>query len=135
MMRITLILLFLFASSASAHECSIAEAQSAENSIDSLDSWQSIQSAYKRYGRCDDGAIAEGFTDKVVHLLATRWSSLGQAQKIIARDPAFKTFMLQHINPSALSSELDHVAHLATYQCPRSAAILCKQIARAASER
>lgn len=136
MMRMVVAIFLLLASaSVSANQCSMAEAQAAENVTDSLGSWQSIYAAYKRYGHCDDGSIAEGFTDKVVHLLATRWDSLSQAQKLIARNPEFQTFILRHINASALTSELDHVVYSARHQCPRSATQLCRQIAEAASER
>lgn len=136
MMRIaTAIVLLLVASSAWAQKCTTAEAQAAESSVDSLASWQSIYASYRQYGHCDDGSIAEGFTDKIVHLLATRWDSLSQAQQLIASDPKFRVFVLRHINGSALTTELNRVATSARNQCPRSAALLCKQIAGAASER
>ncbi|KGM51608.1 hypothetical protein N800_13500 [Lysobacter daejeonensis GH1-9] len=128
-------LLLLVAFPVLAQECSATDAQAVESSVDSLDSWGSIHAAYQRYSYCDDGAIAEGFTDRVVHLLATQWASLSQVRRLIAHDPEFQDFVLRHINASALTSELDRVAHLARHQCPRSATLLCNQIAEAASER
>ena len=132
-MRIVVAAIFLLAVfPAWAQPCSMADAQAAENAVDQLDSWQAIHAAYRRYAHCDDGSIAEGFTDKVVHLLATRWGSLGQAQRIAAHDSGFQSFMLRHIDSTALTSELDRIAHSARHQCPRSATVLCKQIAGAA---
>jgi len=137
MSRISIsILLFLLASlPAEGKECSLAEAQAAENATDTLDSWPSIFAAYQRYGHCDDGAIAEGFTDKVVHLLATQWGSLSHAQQFIARDPSFQVFLVRHVNASADTSELDRIVRFTSRNCPASAKFLCKQIAGAASER
>jgi hypothetical protein len=136
MMRIAIATILLLAnSSAWAQQCSSSEAQAAESSIDSLDSWQSVYIFYKRYRHCDDGSIAEGHTDKVVHLLATRWDSLKKLQKITARDHRFQTFILRHIDSSALTSELDHVAYTAARQCPQSATQLCKQIIGASNHR
>ena len=57
---------------------------------------------------------------------------LGQAQRIAAHDSGFQSFMLRHIDSTALTSELDRIAHSARHQCPRSATVLCKQIAGAA---
>lgn len=131
----TAICLLLAASSVSARQCSITEAQAAETAVVSLDSWPSIYAAYRHYGHCDDGSIAEGFTDKVVHLLATRWDSLEGAQKLFLRDPQFQAFVLRHLDASALTSELDRVASLARNQCSKSTRLLCKQIAETASKR
>lgn len=119
----------------SAQQCSVTQAQAAERSVDSIDSWPTIYSAYRQYGHCDDGSIAEGFTDRVVHLLATRWDSLEQAQQLAARDPKFQTFIVRHIDTSASTSELDMVARAAKDRCPRSATALCTQILGAAIER
>jgi hypothetical protein len=137
MMRIVvaLLLLLLFVPRVEAQTCSPTQESAAESATDALHSWQSIFAAYKRYGNCDDGAVAEGFSDDVVHHLATKWASLHQAQRLIAKDPLFKTFIVRHVDASADTDELDRVVHLATHECPRSAKLLCKQIARAASVR
>jgi hypothetical protein len=38
--------------------------------VDQLRSWKAIYRAFERFGHCDDGAIAEGFSDAVVSTLA-----------------------------------------------------------------
>jgi hypothetical protein len=137
MMRIAIIffLLLLGAAPAEAHRCPVAEAQAAEQATDTLHSWRSIYTAFTRYKQCDDGAIAEGFSDKVVHLLATQWSSLHQAQHLIAKDRSFQSFIVRHVDATTDAAELKRVRHSATTRCPASAKLLCRQIDRAASER
>ena len=128
-------LLFLLATSpVEARQCSRADAQAAGAIAGSLSSWHSIYAAYERYGRCDDGAIAEGFTDSVVHLLATNWASLSDAQGLIAKNPSFRSFVVSHVNASADSDEIAQVAALAATRCPPSATSLCKEIVGAANE-
>lgn len=122
------------ASPANACQCSALEAQTAERTSATLTSWQSIYAAHTRFGHCDDGAIAEGFTESVVHLLAARWSSLHEAQSLIAQDPSFQQFIIRHINASADTAELNRVAAMASQQCPVSATHLCKQIHEATLE-
>jgi hypothetical protein len=128
------LLFLLVISPAQAHQCSRADAQAAVAVAATLRSWQSIYAAYERYGPCDDGAIAEGFTDSVVHLLATNWASLSDAQSLIAQNPAFRSFVISHINASADSDEIAKIAVLASTQCPLSATSLCKEILGAANE-
>lgn len=117
-----------------AKECSPAEAETAENATDSLHSWEQIYTAYSRYRHCDEAAIAQGFTDKVVHLLATDWGTLAKLDVILQRDPQFLGFVVRHINGSADPAELDKVIASANSACPFSMHSLCKQLTSAASE-
>ncbi len=135
-MRTSMICLIsiLAASPVQACECSRADAQAAEAIAGTLSSWQSIYSAYERYGRCDDGAIAEGFTDSVVHLLAANWASISEAQRLIAKSPSFRSFVVSHVNASADSDEIAKVSALASTQCPLSTTSFCKDILGAANE-
>jgi hypothetical protein len=127
-----LIGLLVFVKPVSACECSAADAQAAEQSSATLDSWESIYAAQKRFSHCDDGAIAEGFSESVVHLLATRWSLLAEAQRLFTKDSSFQQFVLRHIDASADSAELDQIVALAKQHCPVSDKLLCNQILEAA---
>jgi hypothetical protein len=130
---IPLFLCLLLIPRAYAQECSVAQAKAAESATDALHSWPSIFKAYKSYEKCDDGAIAEGFSDAVVHLLATNWASLHQAQVLFAKDPAFQEFAVRHVDSTADGNELTRIHYLAAHQCPRSAKTLCRKLAKAAS--
>lgn len=134
-MRIAILLLLclLLIPCAYARECSVADAKAAESATDSLHSWPSMFKAYQSYEKCDDGAIAEGFSDAVVHLLVTHWASLHQAQLLFAKDSAFQEFVVRHVDSTADGDELSRVHRLAVNQCPRSAKKFCGQLAKAAS--
>ena len=129
-----LITLLLLASAcvAQAKVCSKAEARAAEATATTLKTWARIHAAFHRYSHCDDGAIAEGFTESVVHLLATRWSALPQAQRLITRDRAFGAFVVRHVDPSANRRELRLVAEYSAKRCPAGAAALCAKLRKAA---
>ncbi len=129
MRLIAIAAIFLLATAhAVAQECSREEAEAAENRVSTLNSWQSTYDTFQEFGHCDDGAIAEGFSDRIVHLLATQWDSFPQVHQLIVRDPSFQSFFLRHINSSADISELDSIVRNASQQCPESAELLCKQI-------
>ncbi|OOG52990.1 hypothetical protein B0E48_16795 [Rhodanobacter sp. C03] len=133
-MRTRFLILFLLSVSAPLHAggCTSTQAKAADNASGSWRSWPSIFAAYQRYGQCDDGAVGEGFSDSIVHLLASNWGKLNQAQPLIARQPAFQAFIIRHIDASADSDELQNVQRYATHSCPPSATGLCRQIAGAA---
>jgi len=134
MMRTRLLILFLLSVPVTvhAHGCTSTLEKAAESASESSRSWPSIFSAYQHYKQCDDGAIAEGFSDNIVHLLASNWGKLNQAKRIIARQPAFQAFIILHIDATADTNELQSIQRYATHSCPPSATGLCRQIAGAA---
>lgn len=134
MMRTRFLILFLLSVSAPLHAsgCNSTLARAADSASDSWRSWPSIYAAYQRYGQCDDGALGEDFSDRIVHLLASNWGTLNQAQRLIAREPAFQAFIIRHIDASADPNELRSVQRYATHSCPPSTTGLCGQIAGAA---
>lgn len=121
---------FLVAStcSAASTDCSEKEAQAAGNATDSMKSWTSIYSGFKHFGKCDDGGIAQGFTDAVVHLLASKWSSLPKVAVFVRKDPEFYKFFLRHIDASADTDELKKIYSFAQSECPVSLQNLCAAI-------
>ena len=97
--------LLAFAWNVEAKECTSAEARAAEAGIDSLKSWSSIYVAFEQYGQCDDGAIAEGWTEAVVHTLASNWDTLIQASQYAEKDDGFRRFLLKHNDANADTDE------------------------------
>ncbi|MBS0176211.1 MAG: hypothetical protein JSR64_19440 [Nitrospira sp.] len=130
--RFLALFLLVLAAPLWAHECTASEGAAADAASDYWHSWPSLFAAYERYSQCDDGAIVEGFSDDIVHLLASRWSTLGQAQRFISLRPAFRAFIIRHIDATTDTDELLSVQRSATHHCPASASSLCKQIAAAA---
>lgn len=116
-----------------AKECTREEAMAAEDSVSRLPDWKQIYRAFKRFAHCDDGAIAEGFTESVVHLLATQWETLPQVASLESKNGEFLNFVLRHIDGSADTSELKRIAHLARTQCPTGHSLMCSAIFQAAT--
>ena len=120
--------LLIASTCSAASKCSDADAQAAETTTGTLKTWSAIYSGFKSYGRCDDGGIAEGFTEAVVHLLASKWDSLPKAASLAKKDPAFRTFFLKHIDASADTDELKKIYSFAQSECPKKLRNLCAAI-------
>ena len=95
-----------------------------------LKTWADIFRSFKRYGHCDDGAIAEGYSDKVVHLLATDWKTFSALDGLAKKDPAFRKFIIRHIDTTADTQELRSAQQNAHRRCPEEGKELCRVIDR-----
>lgn len=144
MMRfsLALALMFLPAVSAPAQEhkapwvsaarCSPQDADKAEHQADALKSWTVVYRAFKQYGQCDDGAVAEGYSASVVSLLADRWPTVRELSALEARDPMLGRFVLWHVDETASPAQLKAIRTNARDHCPAGFETLCKRIEKAA---
>lgn len=113
--------------------CSNSDGIKAEEATDHLNSWPDIRAAFVRYApQCDDGGVAEGFSDDVVHLLATNWRALSELDAMTKKDGTFKKFVLGHINASTDLNELRMIAQQSKDDCSKKYKPLCKQLNEAA---
>lgn len=97
--------------------------------------WTVLHDAYLRFLPCDDGAIAEGFTDIAVRILAYRWASLGELGTIAKSDPQFLRFVYRHITSSADPEDLKQIQNnLKKYGCLKTNRKICREIELAVSE-
>ena len=110
--------------------CSNANAKEAELSIDKITGWRELAAYQKKFGSCDEAAIAEGIDDVVVRLLTTRWQDINVASKLALADPAFKEFIVRHISDLASVDELEAVKANASGKCPAESEALCVTIVR-----
>lgn len=108
--------------------CTHERAKEAETVVAQLKSWSTVFSAYRRFGECDDGAIAEGFTEAVTRMMATDWKSIPLLQGITSKDDNFSRFVIRHIDESADPNHLQVILESARAKCPRHSEQLCKQI-------
>jgi hypothetical protein len=81
-----------------------------EREVDTLKTWQQVYDSFKRYSACDDGVIAEGYSDAVVKILAHKWSEVPQLSILIAHDEQFRNFVLRHTDATTDENDLEHVA-------------------------
>jgi phosphoglycolate phosphatase-like HAD superfamily hydrolase len=120
-----------FADDAAAKKCTQAEATQAEKEADSLKDWDQVYRAYKRFSYCDDGAIAEGYSDSVTKLLADDWKSFNRLLVLTNRNSDFRDFVLKHIDESVPGDRLAKIANNARSECPARGKNLCASIAKA----
>jgi hypothetical protein len=113
--------------------CTKEEAQEAEGVVAIAKSWRQSHQQFERYGHCDDGAIAEGFSESVSILLAEHWEDIGQLGAILKFDSAFRRFVIQHIDETIPAERLKRIAKNAGKLCPQNLEMFCLDIEVAAS--
>ena len=102
-------------------------------SLNSLSLWRSLHESFQRFAKCDDGFIAEGYSNVVTKGLAQNWSTVAKLERIVRRDAKFKAFVLTHIDATADVTDLMAVRKSATSNCKHCSLSLCKELAQRAS--
>jgi hypothetical protein len=112
--------------------CTTAEEKQALDQADRLKDWGAVYRSFTHFAHCDDGAIAEGYSDTVGRLLARDWKHLGDLAKFVATDKKFESFVLRHIDETLPIDELKTIASNAEKSCPADQTTLCGKILREA---
>ena len=115
--------------------CTKSEAMQAEKEVDSLKNWSDIYRSYRKFSQCDDGAIAEGFSDAVGKLLSNHWGQLGRLITLAKTNRNFERFVVKHIDESLSRDTLQRISNNARSSCPAGGQRLCGLIASAASDK
>lgn len=110
------------------HICSQKEAQEAEEDSGIVRSWEQSYLLFQRYKHCDDGAIAEGFSESISVLLSAHWTDISSLGKTIKFDPSFYKFVIKHIDETVPTERLRQIEHNASTQCPQNLKKLCRDI-------
>jgi hypothetical protein len=108
--------------------CTQTMAMKALDEADRLGSWAQVYASYRRYKHCDDGAIAEGYSSSVASLLADKWTSLGELEKIVKSDPRFGVFVLFHVDVTMSIDQAGVIRSHAATQCPKASKALCAKL-------
>jgi hypothetical protein len=114
--------------------CSKEEAIEAEKSAAKLDGWDDVYRSFRRFGHCDDGAIAEGYSASIMHLLRFHWDQLQKLNELSSSDSKFFAFVIRHIDATADQRDLKNVLIDSETHCPKSAQTLCSTIGSAAKK-
>jgi hypothetical protein len=115
--------------------CSVERYEQADATlVNAAIGWRSLLQHHKTFAACDDGYLAEGYSDSVVRLLAYRWDQLDVLAVLSKQNPAFRRWVIRHIDATASSDDLETVARNAA-TCMGSAknSKLCRAIEKAAS--
>ena len=78
---------------------------SAETVTDYLDSWKNVSRAFRAFGHCDDGGIAEGFDEAISVLWVNHWQKLPDMLKYTKENNDFKTFIYKRIWSETVPAE------------------------------
>ena len=116
--------LIFLSSSLLAAECSKEEAIESESTAAYIKTWQELDSHFTKYGHCDDGAIAEGYSQSISFLMETNWTEfLNYRMKI-----TFSDFVKKHIDETWEAKRLKKVAALAQMNCNQNKKTICDSI-------
>ena len=110
------------------HVCSQKESQEAESVVAIVKSWGQSHQQFQRYVNCDDGAIAEGFSESISILLAEHWGDISRLGEIIKSDSSFHKFVIKHIDETVPVERLIQISNNASKRCPRNLKKLCRDI-------
>ncbi|MDH5525396.1 MAG: hypothetical protein OEY01_15590 [Desulfobulbaceae bacterium] len=113
--------------------CTQDEARKAEIETSMIKDIQSLLESFQRYGHCDDGAIAEGYSAAVVRLLTVGWDKqIVGIYQLTESNRAFKAFFLHHIDELMTMDEQQEILNNVKLKCPETARTLCTAIENAA---
>ncbi len=108
-----------------AASCSKDEAIAAEAEAVALKDWEEIHASYVRFRHCDDGAIAEGYSESITRLLTDRWETLPRLQSLTSRDKNFEAFVIRHLDQTMSRNRYEIILHNARNRCPVGASAMC----------
>ncbi|MGX5108541.1 hypothetical protein ACWKYD_07035 [Enterobacter cloacae] len=112
----------------------VEEMDAADAAISEIHDWTDVNSFYSHFRQCDDGSISEGVSATVVSLLAHRWETSDQLEKITDKDKTFESWVLNHIDTTVDDLDLEIIVKNATDKCPGSDGKLCVKIGSAANQ-
>jgi hypothetical protein len=113
-------------------QCSAVEEQRAEMEADALRSWDALYKSYELYGKCDDGAIAEGYSESVARILVDHWNTLPRLANLAAKDARFRRFVLAHVNATLDLNDLKKIRADAKTRCPSQLGAICANLTKEA---
>jgi hypothetical protein len=90
--------------------------------------WRILHYHFLKFGQCDAGAVAEGYSHGVVTLLAHSWQTLGGLATVARNDPIFLKFVLAHIDATTAEEDLRQVQANVETACPPRHRDLCRRI-------
>lgn len=124
------VLLLLLGVSAWAGECTRQDADSADAALEQMNSWQSTASVFRRFSKCDDGYIAEGFSDRISRLLADHWEQVPDLVALSRTTPGLESFVVRHLDETINLADAKKISNFAWNSCPKGAEVLCRRLER-----
>jgi len=124
----------VFANSPSLAACYPESADAAQSRAENATDWQGLYATFVRFGICDDGAVAEAFSDHTADILAQKWESISTLDRLAKLHPRFRQFVLRHIDSLMTPDQARTIEQNARQHCPTEAEALCREIAKHARD-
>lgn len=108
--------------------CTRQASEAADKNLDAIKTWKDLHAAFQLYRQCDDGALAEGYSEIVARLLADHWNDPTELLEIARSDTAFEAWAISHLDETTTNNDLVKIEGLARTACPKGADGLCRHI-------
>jgi len=118
------LLALMLTSHSIAEECSRQQAIDAEIQVDTIKTWDELRGHFLLYGQCDDGSIAEGYSESISYLMEHRWTEFLRLEL----DANFSKFIQKHIDELWEINRYNRVASFAKNNCNKSKESICQTI-------
>jgi hypothetical protein len=92
-----------------------------------------LHGSYSLYRQCDDGAIAEGYSESVARILVDHWTTLPQLERVAANDIEFRAFVMKHVDATLSTDDLAKIRKNAQAHCPKGLRAICNDLANHAN--
>lgn len=126
---IFLIGLLCLSAGANAKECTKMEAFAAESVAVYVSSWEEAYFAFIEFGHCDDGAIAEGFSEKISLLWSEHWETLPEMYVFFNKSSKFRAFVMRRVHDETVPEERwSIIRNNAKNNCSEVASNFCVQV-------
>lgn len=112
--------------------CTDSDSKQAETEAETLRTWGSLYKSYSLYRNCDDGAIAEGYSESVARILVDHWNTLLGLADLAKKNKQFFRFVLRHVDATDDDNDLRKIRAKAATQCPRRLGGICHDLKKAA---
>jgi hypothetical protein len=122
-------LLLIQVASSQERPCANAEGRRALEESVTLRSWDALFKSYKSYRQCDDGAVAEGYSESVARILADHWNTLPRLANLAEKDAAFQEFVLKHVDVTVNKDDVERIKKNADTKCPTGLRRICHDLA------
>lgn len=108
--------------------CTKLDGYAAEEVAGYIDSWKNMHFAFKEFNQCDDGSVAEGFSEADARLMADHWSNLSEGLTFLRTDSPFERFVIRHLDETVANADLVKIDQLARTACPVAAKNFCAEV-------
>ena len=108
-------------------DCSKADAAAAEKAVDRVVNYPGLLKAWRDYGHCDTGPVADTFTDAILRLMV-EWKDVDTIAQDMGRDANYKKFIHAHLQSPAAKDDRQSIFSRAKASCPLTQGAFCAEL-------